>query len=82
MNERIVIDLSAFYTGTAKIADLETCVESARKMAGEGNIIILTGQAPIWMYLKISHALHGKTKQLWYSSPATGELLIFDHNAF
>ena len=43
---------------------------------------MLTGQAPVWLYLKIAHALHGKAKKLIYDSPATGEVVIFDHDPF
>jgi len=82
MNKKIVIDLKSLYTTTAKIKELPDYIEIVLKEAGEGNIITLTGQAPIWLYLKISHALHGKAKKLYYSSPATGDILIFDHNAF
>ncbi|MCX7974345.1 MAG: CRISPR-associated protein Csx3 [Candidatus Aminicenantes bacterium] len=49
-------------------------------MAGEGNEIILYGPAPIWLYLKIAHALHGKARKLVYRSPIVGDLVIFDHN--
>jgi hypothetical protein len=51
-------------------------------LAGEGKEVILTGAAPVWLYLKISHALHGKARKLIYSSPVTGEVVIFDHDPF
>ncbi|MEM2592221.1 MAG: CRISPR-associated protein Csx3, partial [Thermofilaceae archaeon] len=60
------IDLSTFYTGTAKLSDLPEYERRARELAGEGKAIVLTGQAPIWMYLKIAHALHGKARKLIY----------------
>ncbi|RLA95047.1 MAG: hypothetical protein DRG83_19050 [Deltaproteobacteria bacterium] len=40
----------------------------------------LTGQVPIWLYLAVAHALHGKAKKLVYDSPVTGEVVIFDHS--
>lgn len=78
----VTIDLSTFYTGTAKLGDLPEYERQALELAGEGRTVILTGQAPIWMYLKIAHALHGKARRLTYSSPVTGEVIIFDHDPF
>jgi hypothetical protein len=80
--ENITIDLSTLYTGTAKLADLPDYERRALDLAGQGNVVILTGQAPIWLYLKIAHALHGKARTLIYSSPVTGEVVIFDHDPF
>ncbi|MDW8255647.1 MAG: TIGR02221 family CRISPR-associated protein, partial [Acidobacteriota bacterium] len=69
----VTIDLSTFYSGAAKLADLPEYERRALELAGEGRAVVLTGQAPIWMYLKIAHALHGKARRLIYSSPVTGE---------
>jgi hypothetical protein len=82
MSERITIDLRSFYDDLARLDDLPGYIERAQELAGEGNDIILTGQAPIWLYLKVAHALHGKAARLTYSSPVTGEVVIFDHNPF
>jgi len=30
----------------------------------QGKDVILTGQAPIWLYLKIAHELHGIVKSI------------------
>jgi hypothetical protein len=76
----IVIELNTLYTDTAKLSDLPLYVEKARELAGEGNEIVLTGAAPVWLYLKIAHALHGKAKKLIYKSPVTGDVVIFDHS--
>ena len=85
----ITLDLSTFYTGTAKLADLPLYTQKALDLAGEGNHVFLTGRAPIWLYLKVAHALHGKAKKLSYRAPNTidpqtgqDEVLIFDHDAF
>lgn len=48
--------------------------------AGEGNEVVLTGAGPVWLYLKIAHALHGKARRLIYRSPVTGDVVIFDHS--
>jgi hypothetical protein len=78
----ITIDLATFFSETAKISDLSTYIEKALDLAGEGNEIILTGRAPVWLYLAVAHALHGKAKKLMYRSPVTGDVVIFDHNPF
>lgn len=78
----ITIDVSKLYDSkeTAKLADLNEYIKKARDLAGEGNIIILTGAGPVWLYLKIAHALHGKARKLLYRSPVTGDVVIFDHS--
>lgn len=78
----IEIDLSQLYTETAKLSELEDYERAALELAGEGNEVVLTGAAPVWLYLRIAHALHGKVKRLSYRSPVTGDLLIFDHDPF
>ncbi len=76
------IDVSTLYatTSTAKLADLGDYIRTAKELAGEGSIVKLTGPGPVWLYLKIAHALHGKALKLIYDSPATGEVVIFDHD--
>lgn len=78
----ITIDLSKLYSETAKISDLPVYLENALEQAGEGNEVILTGKAPVWLYLSVAHELHGKAKKLIYQSPVTGDIIIFDHNPF
>lgn len=79
---KISIDLSAIYNGNAKLSDLPVYLEKVKQLAGKGNEIVLTGQAPVWLYLKTAHALHGKAKKLTYRSPVTGDVVIFDHDPF
>lgn len=78
-----VIDLRLLYEDSAKLADLATYESRAKAAAGEGEDVVLTGQAPIWMYLKVAHALHGRVRRLSYRSPALGQedLVIFNHDA-
>jgi len=78
----IKIDLSTLYGETAKLSEIDVYVLKVKEYAGEGNDIVLTGQAPVWLYLKAAHALHGKVKKLIYSSPVTGDVVIFDHDPF
>ncbi len=82
MDEKITIDLSFFYEETAKLDEMNKYIEKAIHLAGEGNEITLTGRAPVWLYLKIAHALHGKARKLIYESPVTGAVTIFDHNPY
>lgn len=76
----IEINLESFYTNTAKLSDLNSYIKKAGELAGEGNEVVLTGAGPVWLYLKIAHALHGKAKKLIYRSPVTGDVVIFDHS--
>lgn len=78
--EKIAIDVKGIYGETAKLADLPQYEEKAVQLAGEGNEVVLTGPGPVWLYLRLSHALHGKVVTLKYDSPATGEVVVFDHN--
>lgn len=78
----MVLDLKTLYGETAKLPELASYVDKAIALAGSGNEVILTGAAPVWLYLKIAHALHGKAKKLVYRSPVTGDVVIFDHDPF
>ncbi|HZP02615.1 MAG TPA: CRISPR-associated protein Csx3 [Terriglobia bacterium] len=82
MPERRVIDVRTLYGEQAKLAELPDYLQKALSLAGEGNVLVLTGQGPIWLYLKIAHALHGKARKLIYDSPVTGEVVIFDHDPY
>ncbi len=76
----IIIDLSTFYTSNAKLSNLDLYIQQALTLAEEGNDVVLTGAGPVWLYLKIAHALHGKARKLIYRSPVTGDVVIFDHS--
>ncbi len=78
----VVIDLSSLYTDTATLRRLGEYEKKALTMAGEGNEVLLTGPAPVWLYLRIAHVLHGKARRLIYRSPVTGDVEIFDHDPF
>lgn len=80
MIQEIVIDLSVFFTNNAKLTELDSYIQKAKSLASEGNDVILTGAAPVWLYLKVAHALHGKARKLVYRSPVTGNVVIFDHS--
>lgn len=78
--ETITIDIGTFYSDTARLAELDSYIQKAINIAGDGNDVILTGGGPVWLYLKIAHALHGKARRLIYRSPVTGDVIIFDHS--
>jgi len=82
--QEIIIDVSELYKNenSAKLSMLDDYVAEAVSWAGNGNDVILTGAGPIWLYLKIAHALHGKARRLLYRSPATGDVVIFDHSPY
>jgi hypothetical protein len=78
----VLIDLKTLYGETAKLALLPEYLDSILRLAGEGEEVVLTGAAPVWLYLKVAHALHGKARRLIYRSPVTGDVVIFDHDPF
>jgi len=78
----IVIDLEILFSETAKLSDLPAYIAQAVNQSGEGNEVVLTGKAPVWLYLAIAHALHGKARKLLYRSPVTDDVVIFDHDPF
>ncbi len=82
MASKIILNMRSLFkaTGTAKLSSVNTYIATARKAAGNGNDVVLTGAAPVWLYLKIAHALHGTVRKLIYKSPVTGEVVIFDHS--
>jgi hypothetical protein len=78
----VVIDVRSLYADTAKLVDLAAYERQALSAAGEGNDVVLTGAGPVWLYLRLAHALHGKARRLSYRSPVTGDVVIFDHNPY
>ncbi|MCB0176410.1 MAG: hypothetical protein KDJ52_30695 [Anaerolineae bacterium] len=76
------ININDLYGETAKLEQLDHYLQQAEALAGEGQDIVLTGAGPVWLYLKIAHALHGKAKRLIYRSPVTGDVEIFNHDPF
>lgn len=81
-SETVTIDVKALFGETAKLAELPGYIERAKELAGEGRYVLLTGGAPIWLYLKVAHALHGTARRLIYRDPKAGDVVIFDHDPF
>lgn len=79
---KVIINVSNLFKGQAKFKDADLYITKVLEAAGEGNDVVLCGPGPIWLYLMISHALHGKVRSLSYSSPVTGEIVIYNHNPY
>ncbi len=80
-NATFTLDVAALYAGdgTARLKRLEHYVCSALAIVPPGADVTLTGPAPVWLYLRLAHALHGRVRVLAYSSPVTGPVIVFDH---
>ena len=76
----IEIDVRQLYTDQAKLDALPQYEAAAIAAAGEGRDVVLTGQGPIWLYLRLAHALHGRARKLYYRSPLTGDVMVFNHD--
>ena len=75
----VIIDFSTFFAPRAKFSALPTYRQKAIALAGNGKEVVLTGAAPVWLYLDIANELHGKVKNLVYRSPVTGDVVIGDY---
>ena len=78
----MTLDLSTLYTatGTAKLADLPAYEARVKELVLPGADVTLTGPGPVWLYLRLAHALHGRARKLIYESPVTGPVEIFNHD--
>lgn len=78
----MTIDLSTLYTatGTAKLANLSDYEARAMDLVSPGSDVTLTGNGPVWLYLRLAHCLHGRARKLFYNSPVTGPVEIFNHD--
>jgi hypothetical protein len=75
-----VIDISVFYaaSGQAKMADLTAYEAQIKELVPPEEDAILTGAAPVWLYMRLAHTLHGRVRNLIYESPVTGPVEIFN----
>lgn len=78
----MTLDLATLYvaTGTAKLADLPAYEAHVQQLVPPGANLTLTGHAPVWLYLRLAHALHGRARKLLYDSPVTGPVEVFNHD--
>ncbi len=77
--DSVVLDLKSLYGETARIASSGQYIEKALEMTGGAEEVILTGAAPVWLYLRVAHAFAGKTTRLVYRSQVTGDVPVFDN---
>jgi CRISPR-associated Csx3 family protein len=80
----VVIDVGSLYGRSGETAlqhRLGEYEQAALELAGQGRDVVLTGRGPIWLYLRIAHALHGTTRTLTYRAPEAGDVRIFDHTS-
>ena len=81
----MTLDVSSLCRATGGRAVLarwgEYLAETLRQVP-PGVDVVLTGAGPIWLYLKLAHALHGRVRSLHYDSPVTGTIEIFNHDPF
>jgi CRISPR-associated Csx3 family protein len=80
----VTIDVEALFRAlgdTALREHLPAYEQAAREQAGEGAHVVLTGRGPIWLYLRLAHALHGVARTLTYRSPEAGDVVVFDHTS-
>ena len=76
------IDVFELYaaTGRAKLDDLPAYEARFKELLPPGEDVTLTGPGPIWLYLRLAHAAHGRARKLFYDSPVTGPVEIFNHD--
>lgn len=78
----MTLDLSTLYadTGTAKRADLPGYEARVKELVPPGADVALTGNGPVWLYLRLARSLHGRARKLCYDSPVTGPVEGFNHD--
>ena len=80
----MAIDVHTIFSAfgaTALQQQLPDYEATALREAGEGRDVILTGRGPIWLYVRLAHALHGTARSLRYRAPEAGDVLVFDHTS-
>ena len=82
LQSEMTLDLSTLYaaTGSAKLAELPVYEAQVKRLVPSGGEVTLTGNGPIWLYLRLAHTLHGRARRLIYGSPVTGPVVIFDRD--
>lgn len=77
--DSVILNLAELFGEKAVIGEKNTYVANAFKRTGRSREVILTGAAPIWLYLLVARELHGKVSRLVYRSPNADDVVIFDH---
>ena len=50
-----------------------------QSMAIDPDEVVLTGAMAIWAYLVVFHALHGRTRRIWYEDGTGRRVLVAAH---
>ena len=79
MQQEVIIDFSTFYSSRAKFSEISSYRQKAIDLADNDKEVVLTGVAPVWLYLDIANALHGRVKSRIYRNPVTGDAVIGDY---
>ena len=69
MQQEVIIDFSTFYSSRAKFSKISSYRQKAIDLAGNGKEVVLTGAAPVWLYLVIALDLQGQVKSLIHRAP-------------
>jgi hypothetical protein len=63
-----MIDVAQLYRADGETVRQERLAEYERRARAGGQVanVVLTGRRPIWLYLRLAHALHGVARTLTY----------------
>jgi len=75
----IAIKIAFLYVSTesAKLSELGSYIQKAKKLASEGNKVKSTSADPVWFYLKLFRKLHSIVTKLFYYSHIFKNVIIF-----
>ena len=74
------LDLPAVQLTADKLASVVGEALGQWKPGDEPTEVTITGAGPVWAYLAIAHALHGRATRLVYASP-NATIEIWNHGA-
>jgi hypothetical protein len=77
--DKVLLNMEELYGKKAIIKRKDFYIAEAIRKTRGSQEVVLTGVAPVWLYLLIGKALHGKVSRLVYSSPSSGDIVIFDN---
>jgi len=77
----MTLDLSVFCRDEPMLspAAWPRCLDRLLRIVPPGVDLILTGPAPLWLYLKAVHLLHSRVRALYCECPGSGTVRISLH---
>lgn len=78
-SEKTTLNVEELYGEKALVEQRSSYIAGALKKTGQSKEVVLTGKGPVWLYLLLAKALHGKVSKLVYSAPTSGDIVIFDN---